>query len=347
MNNSFNTADSPANIVILNNPTTIQAFTNTTVTKQQLLTSLKQHREADRLIKATYWDEIEGKGCAVGCSLHDFAEGQEYEHSLYPSLFGIPEQLAFIEDAIYEDLPTTQAVLWPERFINAITIGQELSTIHIHFALWILQNPDSPLSPYKDEYRFMTQADNIKKALTNPDIPIISTNHDYISDIGLAHQAVLSIATCHQIPQYQDCCLTIITAVRRIVRNLYLPKEQIERNWASLANGLDKPYFVQLVFGQQSGIPTSPDSVLYMVGNLPEESLFQTCALGLEEIQVNVLALLLGGHVRTGMEDCIDYQRDEPARGNAQLVERIVRIANDLGRRVATVEETRQMLGID
>ena len=110
---------------------------------------------------------------------------------------------------------------------------------------------------------------------------------------------------------------------------------------------LDKPYFVQLVFGQQSGIPTSPDSVLYMVGNLPEESLFQTCALGLEEIQVNVLALLLGGHVRTGMEDCIDYQRDEPARGNAQLVERIVRIANDLGRRVATVEETRQMLGID
>ena len=111
-------------------------------------------------------------------------------------------------------------------------------------------------------------------------------------------------------------------------------------------DALDKPYFVQLVFGQQSGIPTSPDSVLYMVRNLPEDSIFQTCALGLEEIHVNALSLLLGGHVRTGMEDCIDYQRDELAQGNAQFVERIVRMANDLGRRVTTVEETRPMLGM-
>jgi 3-keto-5-aminohexanoate cleavage enzyme len=109
---------------------------------------------------------------------------------------------------------------------------------------------------------------------------------------------------------------------------------------------LDKPYFVQLVFGQQSGIPTSPDGILYMVRNLPEESLFQTCALGLEAIQVNTLAILLGGHVRTGLEDCLLYQRGEPATGNVQLVERIARIARDLGRRVATGPEARRMLGI-
>ena len=112
-------------------------------------------------------------------------------------------------------------------------------------------------------------------------------------------------------------------------------------------DALDKPYFVQLVFGQQSGIRTSPDSVLYMVRNLPSDTVYQTCAISLEEIQVNTLALLLGGHVRTGMEDSILYQRDEPTTGNVQLVERIVRIANDLGRRVATVEETQDMLGID
>lgn len=112
-------------------------------------------------------------------------------------------------------------------------------------------------------------------------------------------------------------------------------------------DALDKPYFLQLVFGQQSGINTSMDSFLYMVRNLPEDSLFQTCALGLEEIQVNVMAMLLGGHVRTGLEDCIHYQRGELAQNNAQMVERIARIANDLGRGVATIDETRRMLGID
>ena len=112
-------------------------------------------------------------------------------------------------------------------------------------------------------------------------------------------------------------------------------------------DALDKPYFLQLVFGQQSGINTSMDSFLYMVRNLPEDSLFQTCALGLEEIQVNVMAMLLGGHVRTGLEDCIHYQRGELAQSNAQMVARIARIANDLGRGVATIDETRRMLGID
>ena len=111
-------------------------------------------------------------------------------------------------------------------------------------------------------------------------------------------------------------------------------------------DALDEPYFVQLVFGQQSGIPTSPDNVLSMVRNLPPGCIFQTCALGLEAVQVNTLAILLGGHVRTGMEDCIDYQRDEPARDNAQLVRRVARIARDLGRRVATIQEARQMLGL-
>ena len=112
-------------------------------------------------------------------------------------------------------------------------------------------------------------------------------------------------------------------------------------------DAIDKPYYLQLVFGQQSGISTSMDSFLYTVRNLPEDSVFQTCALGLEELQVNIMSMLLGGHVRTGLEDCIYYQRGELAKSNVQMVERIARIANDMGRRVATIEETRRMFGID
>jgi 3-keto-5-aminohexanoate cleavage enzyme len=111
-------------------------------------------------------------------------------------------------------------------------------------------------------------------------------------------------------------------------------------------DAIDAPYFVQLVFGQQSGIPCNADSVLYMARSLPADTIFQTCALGLDAIEVNLLSILLGGHVRTGMEDNLHYRDGELTTGNIQLVERIVRIATEAGRKVATPAQARQMLGI-
>lgn len=109
---------------------------------------------------------------------------------------------------------------------------------------------------------------------------------------------------------------------------------------------IDAPYFVQLVFGQQSGIPCNADSVLYMTRNLPSETIFQTCALGLDAIEVNLLSILLGGHVRTGMEDNLTYRQNELTTGNVQLVKRIVDIATEIGRPIATPQQAREMLGI-
>ena len=110
-------------------------------------------------------------------------------------------------------------------------------------------------------------------------------------------------------------------------------------------DALEKPYFLQLVFGQESGISTSMDSFLYMVRNLPEESVFQTCALGLEELHVNVMSMLVGGHVRTGAGGLYSLSAgravgEQCADGGT----RIARLAEELGRGVATIEETRAML---
>jgi 3-keto-5-aminohexanoate cleavage enzyme len=112
-------------------------------------------------------------------------------------------------------------------------------------------------------------------------------------------------------------------------------------------DALDKPYFLQLVFGQQSGISTSIESFNYTIRNLPKDSIFQTCALGLEAVQINTMAILSGGHVRTGLEDSLHYQRGELAESNVQLVDRITRLANDLGRGVATVKEAKEILKIN
>ncbi|NDD92641.1 3-keto-5-aminohexanoate cleavage protein, partial [bacterium] len=52
------------------------------------------------------------------------------------------------------------------------------------------------------------------------------------------------------------------------------------------------------------------------------------------------------GHVRVGFEDNIFYSKGEIAKSNAQLVERVVRIAKELGRPVATPEQAREILGL-
>jgi hypothetical protein len=111
----------------------MRAFVNTEVTRDQLIASLRRHREADRIAAGWYWKN--GRGCAVGCSIHDFRPGSEGDHSLYPVLFGIPEPLARLEDTIFEGLPADLRPDWPLRFVEAIQEGADLSRVAPAFLL--------------------------------------------------------------------------------------------------------------------------------------------------------------------------------------------------------------------
>jgi 3-keto-5-aminohexanoate cleavage enzyme len=57
-----------------------------------------------------------------------------------------------------------------------------------------------------------------------------------------------------------------------------------------------------------------------------------------------MMGLIMGGHIRVGMEDNIYYEKGVLAKSNAQFVERIARIAREYGREIATPEEARQIL---
>ena len=56
--------------------------------------------------------------------------------------------------------------------------------------------------------------------------------------------------------------------------------------------------------------------------------------------------IAIGGHVRVGMEDCPYIEPGVYAKGNAELVERAVRIAREVGREIATPEEARRITGL-
>ncbi|WP_331233271.1 BKACE family enzyme [Natronorarus salvus] len=109
---------------------------------------------------------------------------------------------------------------------------------------------------------------------------------------------------------------------------------------------LEEPYYINLIFGYGTFSIPHPRNVLTLVESLPEGAEFNLLAVGPHQLPLTTLAILLGGHVRIGMEDNLYYERGVKARSNAQLVERTVRIAEGLGRDLATPEEARELLGM-
>ncbi|MEF8843628.1 MAG: 3-keto-5-aminohexanoate cleavage protein [Haloarculaceae archaeon] len=109
---------------------------------------------------------------------------------------------------------------------------------------------------------------------------------------------------------------------------------------------IEAPPYANLIFGGGTTSPPHPRNLLNLVEGLPEGSPFNVLGFGPHQLPLTTMAVLLGGHVRVGLEDNVYYRRGEPAESNAQLVERIVRVAEELGRPVATTEQARETLGI-
>jgi 3-keto-5-aminohexanoate cleavage enzyme len=109
---------------------------------------------------------------------------------------------------------------------------------------------------------------------------------------------------------------------------------------------LDDPLHFQFVLGVPGGSPGTVDAALYMRSLIPPDATWSICGIGRAQLPMNMLCLMHGGHLRTGLEDNSYYHRGRYAESNAQLVERLVRIADEVGRPVATPEEARAILGL-
>ena len=83
-----------------------------------------------------------------------------------------------------------------------------------------------------------------------------------------------------------------------------------------------------------------------MVDNLPEGAEFNVLGFGRHQLPLTTMSILLGGHVRVGLEDNVYYRQGELAESSAQLVERTVEIARSLGREPATPDQARELLGL-
>jgi hypothetical protein len=132
---------------------TLRAYHGQPAIKAKYLRRVRAHAKADEIVAGQYWEN--GKGCAVGCTLHS------NQHAAYETELGIPEVLARLEDGLFERIYKHDAAFaksWPEKFLKAPKPGADLSMVWPRFALWLLVDP-------KDGVLRFAKTDKTRKAI--------------------------------------------------------------------------------------------------------------------------------------------------------------------------------------
>ncbi len=109
---------------------------------------------------------------------------------------------------------------------------------------------------------------------------------------------------------------------------------------------LKEPLHFNLVMNVPGSIEGTPKNLLHMVESLPAGSTWTLSAIGPSQFNLIPLAIALGGHVRTGLEDVVEFPKGHKV-SNAELVQRCVDIAKAIGREIATPEEAAKMMSVE
>jgi 3-keto-5-aminohexanoate cleavage enzyme len=103
---------------------------------------------------------------------------------------------------------------------------------------------------------------------------------------------------------------------------------------------------MHLVLGVVGGAPPTVDVISTFQAMVPEGVPWVATAIGRHNFPIMAIAIAMGGHVRTGLEDVVYTSPGEYAPSNAALVERAVKLSEAIGRPVATPAQAREILGV-
>ncbi len=110
--------------------------------------------------------------------------------------------------------------------------------------------------------------------------------------------------------------------------------------------GLAKqPLHFDFVMGLRGAMPATVENLVFLKNTIPLDATWTVAGVGPAQLSMGMHAILMGGHVRVGLEDNIYFKRGQLAR-NEDLVERVVRLSGELGREVATPDEARDILDL-
>jgi uncharacterized protein (DUF849 family) len=108
-----------------------------------------------------------------------------------------------------------------------------------------------------------------------------------------------------------------------------------------------EPFYCNILLGSLGTMVATPRNLVTMVDALPPGTTWSATGIGRYQLSINSLAIAMGGHVRVGLEDNLwfDEERTVPAT-NAMLVERVVKVAESMGRSIASPAEAREIIGL-
>jgi 3-keto-5-aminohexanoate cleavage enzyme len=109
---------------------------------------------------------------------------------------------------------------------------------------------------------------------------------------------------------------------------------------------IQPPLHFDFVLGAPGSMPGTIKNLQFLSENIPAGSTWSVAGIGKAEIPLSAAAIAMGGHVRVGLEDNL-YMPDGSHASNPLLVEKIARIAREIGREIATPDEARSVLSLD
>jgi 3-keto-5-aminohexanoate cleavage enzyme len=106
------------------------------------------------------------------------------------------------------------------------------------------------------------------------------------------------------------------------------------------------PLLFNLVLGVKGSLPATPRNLFFLVESLPPNAVWSVSVIGPQHVNLSMIAMALGGHVRVGIEDNIYYTKGVLA-ANTALVELIAAIAQSMGRGLAAPQDAKRIWGIE
>lgn len=106
------------------------------------------------------------------------------------------------------------------------------------------------------------------------------------------------------------------------------------------------PLHFNFVLGAPGAMPASVRNLVFLSESIPSDSTWTVAGIGKAEIPMATAAIVMGGHVRVGLEDNLRMPDGSPAT-NLRLVEKVVAIAREVGRDIASPAEARRILCLD
>ena len=139
---------------------------------------------------------------------------------------------------------------------------------------------------------------------------------------------------------------------RMIERGIKPELEVFDKSMIDMALRLHRKGFIQapmhfdFVMGVNGGIGGELRDFVFLRGSIPSDATYTVAGIGRYEFPLAAAAIIDGGHVRVGFEDNVYLSKGVLARSNGELVEKVVRIAREFGRDIATPAEARQILSL-